>query len=62
MATLMEDKAALIKSIDLLQKQVRKGEQHLTAAKEQVKKSLKAARREEQGFLPGLLSKCKYHF
>ena len=39
MATLMEDSAALMESIDLLQKQVRKGEQNLTAAKEQVKES-----------------------
>ena len=50
MATLMEDSAALMESIDLLQKQVRKGEQNLTAAKEQTKESSKAARREERGF------------
>ena len=51
MASLMEDSAALMESIDLLQKQVRKGEQNLTAAKKQAKESTKAARREERGFI-----------
>ena len=53
MAALMEDSEALMESIDLLQKQIRKGEQHLIMAKNQEKESLKAARRKERVFCPG---------